>query len=277
MHFVTAIVGSDYIRVGRGLIRSIAAHAPQASVLVVTDRGPELNDLETANIQILEQPDIRLDRFSTERDDGIQGRWIGKFGLLRQVQEQFPGEDVTWIDADMLVFDQIDDHLVPGAVNVVAHGRRDGELIDIGGGLSVPGSHYAVSALFSLPPGPALDILEAAATEKLNLKQSLDNFESKYADQLLLNHLVHDSELTIHWVTDNRSAIYNLELSERRHPQVGDRSLRRIAWGDYGPEVDGRRIVVWCWTKKSFERHARQRFRSFARTTAKQLRVLYSD
>lgn len=94
-------------------------------------------------------------------------------------------------------------------------------------------------------------------------------------DQLILNHLTADDRFPVHWVSDDRRFVFNLELADGVHPKVGDAQLRRIRWSLRGPRLDGRPIVTWYWIKQHLDRHVEDGFRSFAAPVRRRLRSLY--
>ena len=271
-HFLTAVFGEPYRRAGQALARSFARHAPGAKLSIFTDLDAEFaaGDVVKTSYEALIET---LPEFY--RNPTRQFRNVFRFQLFRRLQAMCPGEDLCWIDADMLVFGDLAVHLKPGHVCVMAHGRRPGQQLDMGGGLIVPGERYAIGGLCMLPAGPALDWIEKTLIEMPNWPDGGGPLRHM-ADQVALNHLVARSDLPVHWLTDDRRYIFNLELADAWHPVVGDPGLARIELVEGRPSRDGRRIEVLCWIKSKLDAHLRNSFSSFRPEVASMLQDLYA-
>lgn len=200
-------------------------------------------------------------------------RNVFKLPLLDLMAERYPEEMIVWIDADMLIFGPLERHLHDGAVNVIAHGRRAGEVMDCGDGLAVPGERYAISGVFGIPPGPARENLWDIALGRPHWDGD-GGRNRTIGDQLLLNHLVHRSGLPVQWISDDPNIIVNLEIAEAHHPVPGDPRLSEITWRS-GPRLDDRPIVIWYWIKNQLDLHIDDGFATFDRSVARRLRRLY--
>ncbi len=271
IRFVTAAFGRPYLLAAQGLLRSFQQFAPDEVLTIFTDMPDELASPTTVEMEFSELLD-ELDDFYRKPDSSLKD--VFKFGIFNRMQEMYPNDDICWIDADMLVFCNISSHLQAGKVNVMAHGRRDHQTVNCGGGLRVNGDRYAIGGMYSLPPGPALAYM-------VKTMQQIPNWEDgggplrNMADQLILNHLVARSALSVGWINDDRSRIFNLELGENVHPLVGDPGLSRIKLDGGVPVRDERQIAVFCWVKKKFDEHLENRFSTFQPEVARLLNSLY--
>jgi hypothetical protein len=269
LRFVTAVFGEGHRQAGLALERTFSRSNRRSDLTVFTDLPNTFRRSVQADMGRL------TGGFHDSFFDADGGRRnVFKYAVIRRMQEEYPADTVVWLDADMLVFDDLRRHLREGHVNVISHGRRDGELVRCGNGLEVPGERYAISGMFSVPPGPALDRLETVTRERPSWQDD-GAPNHRLGDQLILNHLVSDGRFPVHWVSDDRRFVYNLELADGVHPRVGDEKLGRIRWSLRGPRLDGRAIVTWYWIKQHLDRHIRDDFSSFAAPVRRRLRSLY--
>jgi len=266
LRFFTAVFGREHLRAGVALTRTFSRYNT-TPLTVFTDQPGWFEHEKEANFA-----ELATEYPSFYNQEGGR-RNVFKYALTRRMQESFPGESVCWIDADMLVFDDLTQHLSDGHINVIAHGRRS-ESMNCGGGLRVPGEMYAISGLFALPPGPALGILETVTRERPHWEDD-GSPNHNIGDQLILNHLLARTEVPVHWLTDDRRYIYNLEVADGLHPAPGDPALKRVRW-HRRPVLDGRRIVVFYWIKSKLDRHLQDEFCSFRPSVARRLMRLYS-
>lgn len=271
IRFFTAAFGEAYARVTRGLLRSFERFAPKSDITVFTDMPAHFQPQRTIRTSF-DDVLAELDSFLRAPDGQLRNAF--KFVLFRRMQQLFPGDDVCWIDADMLVFSELSQHLVPGRINVMAHGRRDDQVIACGNGLNVPGSRYAIGGLYSLPPGPALDFLFEIARQRPQWRD-VDRLVLHSGDQITLNHLVARSGLPVHWLSDDRRFIYNLEIGEAVHPVVGDPALAAVTLQDGRPVRQGRTVAVFCWIKTKLDAHLVNEFATFKPEVAALLKTLY--
>lgn len=269
MRFLTAVFGDAHRRAGLAPKRTFSRSNRRADLTVFTDLPG------TFRHGVQEDMGNLTGQFDDSFFDVDGGRRnVFKFPLIRRMQQWYPGETVIWLDADLLVFDELHRHLRDDHVNVIAHGRRDGQLVRCGNGLEVPGERYAISGLFSVPPGPALEFLETVTRQRPGWQDD-GAPNQRIGDQLILNHLIADGCFPVHWVSDDRRFVFNLELADGLHPKVGDEKLRRIRWSLRGPRLDGRPIVTWYWIKQHLDRHIEDGFSSFAPPARRRLRSLY--
>jgi hypothetical protein len=269
MRFFTAVFGESHRRAGLGLSRTFHQHNPSGHLTVFTDLP------QTFATGVIRDFDLLISRYGSEFFDHVGGRRnVFKYALFREMQEWYPSETIVWLDADQLIFDDLSKHLVDGHVNVISHGRRDGERVNCGNHLSVPGERYAIGGMFALPPGPALDFLEDVTKARPDWEDD-GSPNHMIGDQLILNHLVAYGPEPVHWVSDDRRYIYNLELAEGLHPRVGDEGLRRIRWFGRRPVLDGRKIVLWYWIKQHLDLHLGDHFASFRPHVARRLERCY--
>lgn len=268
----TAAFGDAYVSAARALLRSIARYSPRADVTVFTDRPGDFTHpgVQAASlVDLLAELDQDFSRLQGQRHNAF------KFALFERMRRLHPNDDLCWIDADMLVLDDLPAVIRPGHVNVMAHGRRGGQMIACGDGLDVPGERYAIGGLYSLPPGGA----EAFLRQKLAERDSWSDMAPLVrhsGDQVTLNHLVARSGLPVHWLTDDLNRIYNLEVGESLHPVVGDPGLARISLEADRLERDGRRIAVFCWIKSRLDAHLADGFATFRPDVARFLADLYT-
>lgn len=272
MRFLTAAFGKSYLVAAHGLTRSFHRFSPEASLTVFTDLP---GGFAFGDVVAMRYADLIAGLDSFYQNPLGQFQNVFRFLLLRRLREQFPDDDLCWIDADMLVFGDIGQHLVPGQLNVMAHGRRDDQVLDCGGGLIVSGNRYAIGGMFSLPPGPALDHLDRTLADLPGWDDGGGPLKNM-ADQLALNHLVARSGLPVNWISDDRRFIFNLEAADALHPVVGDAGLSQIALVNGRPWRTGRRIALMCWIKKKLDAHLKDNFSTFRPEVAALLRDLYA-
>jgi hypothetical protein len=271
IRFFSAAFGQAYIQPAKALVRSFDLFAPDAQISIFTDLPNRFGServIKTAFGELIDE----LDQFHRSTDGQLRNAF--KFLLFDRMRQLYPEDDLCWIDADMLVFTDLSRHLRPGFVNVMAHGRRDEQLLNLGDDLTVRGDRYAIGGLYSLPPGPALDFVFDAARARQNWGD-VDRLVRFSGDQITLNHVVARSGLPVHWVSDDRRFIYNLEFGENTHPIVGDAGLKAIEMLNGIPVRDGREFAVFCWIKNKLDAHIADRFSTFSPEVADLLRKLY--
>lgn len=271
IRFLTAAFGEAYRVAALGLSRSFQAYSPEASLTIFTDLAVDFPFGTTVKMSF-DSVIASLDPFY--RNSEGQFRNVFRFQLFRQMQECYPGDDLCWIDADMLVLSDVGRHLKQGYINVMAHGRRDAQVLDCGGGLMVRGDRYAIGGMYSLPPGDSLEFLQRTVAELPGWPDGGGPLRSM-ADQLALNHLVARPGMPVSWITDDKRHIFNLEVSDSLHPIVGDKGLAKIRLVGRHLVRDERRIAVLCWIKSKFDAHLARNFSSFQPEVALFLRKLY--
>lgn len=249
MRFVTAAYGPEYVRAATALRRSFDIAMPDAELLVYS------------NYAKIASPDcwisIKEALVGTEPFNPMGGRRCGvfSFGLLRR-QHQLHGEDACWIDADMIVLADLRPHFRKGVPNFICHGRRGGP-------------HFPIGGLFSLPPGPIADHLMGEVRARHDQHPS--------GDQIVIQRYVRCCP-PIHWLTDDKTRIYNMELGQGLHPRVGDKNLKRIKRGPDGAwELDHRKIMVVCFTMHRLREHLADHFKSFTPLLAQRLRQFFKE
>jgi hypothetical protein len=223
--FVTAAFGQPYLVALHGLIRSFLTFAPNESLTIFTDMpiAPSLGMvIEMDFMELMKDFD---DFYKTGK--GQLGD-VFKFSIFKRMMEIYPNDDICWIDADMLVFCELSQHLKLKNVNIMAHGRRDEEIINCGEGLSVQGKKYAIGGFHSLPSREAVDYLMEVTRHRLNWTDAGSSLTKGTGDQIILNHLVAYSGIPVNWISDDRRYIFNLEVGENVHPVVGDKGLSEI-------------------------------------------------
>jgi hypothetical protein len=271
IRFFSAAFGESYVRVARALLRSFEEFAPEASICVFTD-APEVFPSGQAVYARFDELLEQLDSFHRSIDGQLRNAF--KFVLFERMRKIYPQDDLCWIDADMLVFSDLSTHVATGKINVISHGRRDLQTIGLGDGLSVRGDRYAIGGLYSLPPGAALDSLVALSRERYSWTNVAPLVQFS-GDQITLNHLVSKSGLPVHWLTDDRRYIYNLEIGENVHPIVGDPGLSAISLREGRPVREGREFAVFCWIKSKLDAHLADGFSTFKPEVAELLNRLY--
>lgn len=269
--FVTAAFGEPYFLSIRGLLRSFAQFAPEEKVIVFTDMASRLSGAEIVPVDYSELVSD-LDPFFQQTNG--QFRNVSRYVLLKKAQEMYPDDDLCWIDADMLVLRPLSGHLLRGQVNVMAHGRRDDQVLDCGGGLTVPGTRYAIGGMNSFPPGPAIDYLLQTVRE-LPTWPDEGGPNRSMSSQLVLNHLVARSGLPVNWLTDDKRYIFNLEIGEAWHPVVGDAGLAKLKFEGKALVRDGREVAVFCWIKSKLDAHVKKKFSTFQPDVAQFMRQMY--
>ena len=238
-----------------GLMSSLGRYESQIPLTVFTDLPNEFPNSEIASME-----ELLSTRESFYRRPGRRN--VFKLALFETMFERYPGESIAWIDADVLVLGDVETHLDPEKVNVIAHGRRDAEQVPLGNGLKVPGSRYAIGGLFSLPDPSWLESMNRIANERPAWNHKDHN--SDLGDQLILNHVLSEVGADqIHWLTDDRRFIFNLEIADGLHPYVGDDRLSEITRSGDALYLEDRRIVLFYWIKKQFDLHVADGFQTF--------------
>lgn len=275
IRFFSAAFGEGYVAAATGLLYSFARYAPNAEIRLFTDRAAAFvnshGNVESASIEELlaelgewlpDLPGQRLNAF--------------KFVLFEHMRRRYPQDDLCWIDADMLMLDEPSSFLQAGHINVMSHGRRDDEVIACGDGLNVPGDRYAVGGLYALPPGGAEPYLRQMHMARASWTDMAPLVRTS-GDQVTLNHLVARSGLPVHWITNDRARIFNLEIGEGVHPVVGDAGLARLSLRDGKLIRDGRRVAIFYWIKPRLDAHIADGFSTFQPEVAEWLRGMYAS
>lgn len=274
IRFFTAVFGKDYVRAAKGLLRSFKQYTPGAELIIFTDMPSCFDQDAVVHIEFDELVSQMPDFYRLPTSG--QYRNVFKFFLFQRLRALYPDDDLCWVDADMLVLCDLTQHLVSGKINVMAHGRRDGQVIECGDGLAVEGSRYAIGGLYSLPPSPAPDLLVRLASERATWTGVADLVRGS-GDQLTLNHLVARSGIPVHWITDDQRYIYNLEIGQNVHPVVGDAGLANIRLEDGKLIREGRQIAVVYWIKLRLNAHFHHNFSTFQPDVANLLIDLYRE
>lgn len=269
--FFSAAFGKGYIKAAQALLRSKEIFAPEIDIRLFTDEPDQFSNRNIISLR-LDELIKELDEFHRSTDGQLRNAF--KFQLFDRMRKIYPTDDLCWIDADMLIFTDLSKHLRPGFINVMAHGRRNEQVLNLGNGLAVRGDRYAIGGLYSLPPGPALDFLFDTAKAR-HAWQDVDGLVRLSGDQITLNHLVARSGLPVHWFSDDRRFIYNLEFGENIHPVLGDSGLRAITMQNGLPVRGERRFAVFCWIKNKLDSHISDRFSTFTPEVADLLLHLY--
>lgn len=271
IRFFTAAFGESYARFAQALASSFIKFSPGTNLHIFTDNPKKITHSLVEEITI-EDLLKSLDKFHHSTDGQLRNAF--KFALFKRMREKFPADDICWIDADMLVFEKMENHFKPGFVNVINHGRRAGQVIECGDGLNVEGEAYAIGGMYSLPPGGGEDYLLEASRRRPSWKGVSDLV--KYSgDQIVLNHLVARSGIPINWITDNKEFIYNLEIADAVHPIVGDKALGAIRFGGKSLYRGKRQIAVFCWIKNKLDAHIIDEFKTFHPSAREVLLDLY--
>lgn len=259
IRFFSAAFGEAYLTAAQGLLRSFELFAPDSDVRLFTDMP---NRFDAAKVVKADFDELlaEMDPYHRSRDGQLRNAF--KFVLFRRMGERYPNDDICWVDADMLVFTEVSRSLIPGQINVMSHGRRDTQVIECGDGLKVPGHRYAIGGLYSLPPGPALSHAFAAARARPHWTD-VASLVRHSGDQLTLNHVVARSGVPVHWLSDDRRVIYNLEVGDNTHPVVGDPGLASIRLEGGRLMRGDRQIAVFCWIKNKFDAHLANGFSTF--------------
>lgn len=273
IRFFSAAFGENYVRSARALIKSFENYSPLADFRLFTDCPKKFDKCQIFSSDIKDLLND-LDCFHQNPDGQLQNAF--KFSLFSQMRKKFPHDDLCWIDADMLVLDELTNHLKPGYINVMTHGRRNGQIISCGAGLYVSGERYAIGGLYSLPPGGAEDFLLKISRERYTWSD-VAPLVAKSGDQITLNHLVARSGIPIHWITDDKRYIYNLEIADGIHPTVGDPGLKSLELKNNCLIRSGRQVAVFCWIKNKLDAHLKEDFYTFQPTVANFLRKFYRD
>jgi hypothetical protein len=271
VRFFSAALGEGYIQSAKALVRSFELFAPDIRIRIFTDFPNEFGADTSIKISFTELLN-ELDEFHQSPSGQLRNAF--KFRLFERMRRLYPEDDLCWIDADMLVFSDLSRHLRLGLVNVIAHGKRDEQLLNLGDGLTVRGDRYAIGGLYSLPPGPALDFVFDAARSR-QAWGDVDKLVRFSGDQITLNHVVARSGLPVHWISDDRRFIYNLEFGEGTHPIVGDAGLKAIEMLNGIPVRNGRKFALFYWIKNKLDAHIADRFSTFSPEVADLLRKLY--
>ena len=267
MRYFTAAFGEPHRIVVDALVRSFGRYEPDASLTVFTDLDDGPMGAETASMEALLQDRETFYHRPRRRN-------IFKFSLFAEMFRRYPGEPVAWLDADMLLLGDLSARLDPAKVNVLAHGRRDDETVALGDGVEVPGSRFAVGAFFSLPDPSWLERLEEVTARRPAWDHR--DHSSNSGDQLILNHVVAAADSDeVNWVTDDRTAIYNLEIAEGLHPFLGDPGLRSLTRRGEALYQGARQVILFCWIKRQFDNHLADGFETFQPEVRSLLRSLY--
>jgi hypothetical protein len=273
MRFFSAAFGDAYVSAARALLSSFARYAPKADIRLFTDRTAAFDDRPGATVT------ASLDDLLAELGELLpelpgQRRNAFKFVLFEHMRRLYPQDDLCWIDADMLMLDDPASFLRPGHVNVMAHGRRNGQVISCGDGLNVPGDRYAIGGCYALPAGGAEAYLRRTHIARESWADVASLVRTS-GDQVTLNHLVARSGLEVHWFTDDRTRIFNLEIGDGLHPGVGDQGLAGLSLQDGKLMRDGRRVAIFCWIKSRLDAHLADGFKTFQPEVREWLRRIY--
>ncbi len=271
IRFFSAAFGKSYVQAAKALLRSKEIFAPEIDIRLFTDEPEQFLGQNIISLQLNELIE-ELDEFHRSVDGQLRNAF--KFQLFDRMRKIYPADDLCWIDADMLIFTDLSKHLRPGFVNVMAHGRRDDQILNLGNGLTVRGDRYAIGGLYSLPPGPAIDFLFDTIRAR-HAWQDVDRLVRFSGDQITLNHLVARSLLPVYWFSDDLRFIYNLEFGESVHPVLGDSGLRAITMQNDLPVRGDRQFAVFCWIKNKLDSHIADRFSTFTPEVADLLLYLY--
>lgn len=255
MRYFTAVLGESHRTAATALVRSFHDHQPGGSLTVFTDvPGVFPNEVLTSWPELLEGRESFYDRPGR--------RNIFKLALFTEMFERYPDESIAWLDVDMLVLDELSRHIDPSRPSVIAHGKRDGEVVPLGDGLKVPGSRYAISGLFSLPNKTWIDRMN----EVIAVRPSWNHMDhnSNLGDQLILNHVIAGVDPgAIHWITDDRSFVFNLEIADGLHPYVGDSGLNKLTLDGDSIYLEDRKVVLLYWIKKQLDLHLSDGLQTF--------------
>lgn len=271
IRFFTAAFGESYAIFAQALASSFKKFSPDTNLHIFTDYPKRINHsfVEELTIENLLES---LDKFHHSTDGQLRNAF--KFALFKRMRERFPEDDICWIDADMLVFDKMENHFKLGFVNVINHGRRPGQIIECGDGLSVSGDMYAIGGMYSLPPGGGEEYL-LEASRRRPFWEGISRLVKYSGDQIILNHLVARSGIPINWLTDNREFIYNLEIADSLHPVVGDKALGDLRYDGERLWRDDRKVAVFCWIKNKLDAHILDEFKTFHPDVREMLIDLY--
>ena len=256
----------------KALLRSIECFSPSLDILIFTDQ-PQKFPLEKVVGVGWDELVAELDSYHSVLSGQLRNAF--KFKLFERMRKKYPYDDLCWIDSDMLIFVDLQKHLRSGCINVMAHGRRDSQVLNLGDSLSVRGDRYAIGGLYALPPGRAVDYLNETSRKRPDWAD-VDKLVNSSGDQITLNHLVHRSGLPVHWFSDDRRFIYNLEFGSNTHPIVGDIGLAEIELSQGFPVRDGRQFAVFCWIKNKLDAHIADDFATFNPEVSALLRRLYA-
>lgn len=247
MRFVTAAYGAEYVRAATALRRSFDVAMPDAELLIYSD------DPNVSSPGCCIQMDELLEPTLPFNPIGGRRCCVFSFVLLKWLTEEH-GEDACWIDADMIVLGDMDSQFKVGVPNFICHGRRGGPRLPIGG-------------MFSLPPGPIADHLIGKVRERRDNNRS--------GDMIVIQRYTLTSPPS-HWLTDDKTRIYNMELGRGLHPRVGDPNLKRISRGANETwYLDDRQIMLVCFTMHRLREHLADNFQSFAPAIGDFLRSSY--
>lgn len=270
--FFTASFGETYVLAAKALLRSIEWFTPNLDILVFTDQ-PEKFPVGKAVGVGWDELVAELDEY--HRAPSGQLRNSFKFKLFERMRKRYPLDDLCWIDADILIFVDLQQHFIPGCINEMAHRRRNNQFLNLGDGLSIKGDRYAIGGLYALPAGRSIDFLNEIAKRRPGWAD-VDKLVRSSGDQITLNHLVHRSGLWVHWFSDDQRFIYNLEFGSNIHPVVGDVGLMEIELRQGLPVRDGRQFAVFCWIKSKLDAHIADDFSSFKPDVSALLKKLYA-
>ncbi len=277
MLYFTASYGEQFTStILPGLIQSFIHYNPTKRLFVYCQE-PQLIDRFSSQIDLrhfdLENALSLFDpefyrRGKSHRND------VFKLALFRELSRDFPGETCCWLDADSLIFGDLDLHFKNGLINVVHHGRRDGEILDLGNDLRVNGERFAIGGVYSLPSLACIDEAIEIANQRAKWKKQ-GTYWSEDGDQITLNHLIsRHGELT-RFVTEDRRFIYNLSYHQGLHPYLGDPMLRRISTNGEKIVLDDREVVIFLWTQATLAQHIEERFSSFRPDVRRRLLDFY--
>jgi hypothetical protein len=259
-----------------GLVRSFERYNPGRLLVVFSDQPERVRRIsKDIEIRPFDLPAL-LDRFNQGFYNRANShrRDIFKLALFLRLFERTPRETLCWIDADSLVFDKLDRHFRDGQINVVSHGSKDHEVLDLGNGLKVSGDRFAIGGVYSLP---CVDFVEEAislANERVFWSDP-GTYWADDGDQIVLNHLIARHQGEVNFASKNPSCILNLSYHQGQHPFPGDPLLSQITLRHDKVLLGHRQMVIMLWTQKTITAHLKDDFLSFEGEFRELLKEMY--
>lgn len=272
IRFFTAAFGENYARYAQALATSFKAFSPASTLHIFSDHPEKINHPNVEKLTIDELLES-LDLFHRSNEGQLRNAF--KFAHFKLMRDRYPEDDICWIDADMLVFDNMENHFKLGHINVISHGRRPGQVIECGDGLGVLGEVYAIGGMYSLPPGKAEEYL-LETSRKRHTWTDVSPLVQLSGDQIILNHLVARSGIPVNWITDNKNYIYNLEIADALHPVVGDKALSEIQFDGKKFFRGERQVAIFYWIKNRLDAHLKDKFKTFHPSVREKLEEFYN-
>ncbi|SDC38890.1 Methyltransferase domain-containing protein [Shouchella lonarensis] len=268
--FVTAAYGEKYHQYVRGLARTFSANNDATLVVYTDEKNMKLPQCKL-------QHHLSMDEIQKEaRDLPLRS---AKSRILADAAKRH--EFVCWLDADTLIYTNLQNKLDLDKINVIGYGYGR-NMRDCGGGLEVKQSRYGLGAMYAMPQKYILEL------EKLwqELRSAIEQMKVKIYDQSILNHIIMRHQANVKYLNEsylemgwNFKPFMNKKYPNKpAHPRIENRNFctgLKIKNGQlYHRETP---FATLCWTALSLEQQLSNRFKHIADSQArKHLRDVYA-